>query len=414
MAVRIGVPRERATGETRVATVPAVAEKFAALGAEVLLERGAGALSHVRDEEYTTVTLVDDPAEVFAADVVLKVDPPTPAEVGLMSRGTVLIGLLQPYTATESVAALRDGGITGLALELLPRTTRAQSMDALTSQASIAGYKAGLMAASLAGRYYPMLMTPAGTLRPAKVVGLGVGVAGLQAIAMARRLGAMVEAYDVRAVTAEQVQSLGARFIDTGIDAEVEGGYARELTDEEKAKAKEIVDSHIIAADAVITTAAVPGRPSPKLVTADVVEKMRSGAVIVDMAAEGGGNCELTRPGEQYQAPNGVIVYGPLNIPAMLPIHASDQYARNLMHFLTPFIVDGELKLDWEDEILAGSVLTRDGAIVNQTIKERIEGPSAPTPAAEAEAASRPAVEKDDDGEDAADGSARPDEGGAS
>ena len=247
-------------------------------------------------------------------------------------------------------------------------------MDALTSQASIAGYKAVLMSACMAGRYFPMLTTPAGTLRPAKVVILGVGVAGLQAIATARRLGAVVEAYDVRAATREQVQSLGGRFIDTGIDAEAEGGYARELTDEEKAKAKEIVDAHLIDADAVITTAAIPGRPSPKLITADVVDKMKSGAVIIDMAAEGGGNCELTRPGEQYNHPNGVFIYGPLNIPGMLPVHASDQYARNLMHFLTPLIVEGELKLDWDDEILAGSVLTRDGAIVNEGVRARVEG----------------------------------------
>ncbi len=372
MAVRIGVPRETATGETRVALVPAVAEKYAALGAEVFLERRAGQLSHIRDEEYTTVTLVEGPADALSADVVLKVDPPTPVEVEQMREGAVVLGLLQPYRADESIKALRDRRITSFALELLPRITRAQSMDALTSQASIAGYKAVLMSACMAGRYYPMLMTPAGTLRPARVLVLGVGVAGLQAIATARRLGAVVEAYDVRAVTREQVQSLGGRFIDTGIDAEVEGGYARELTDEEKAKAKEVVDGH-----------AIPGRPSPKLITADVVDRMKPGAVIIDMAAEGGGNCELTRPGEQYNHPNGVFIYGPLNIPGMLPVHASDQYARNLMHFLTPFIHEGELQLDWDDEVLAGSVLTRDGAIVNKQARERIEGPDAPAPEAD-------------------------------
>ena len=384
MAVRIGVPRETATGETRVALVPAVAEKYAALGAEVLVQRSAGQLSHIRDEEFTAATMVDDAADVFAADVILKVDPPSPAEVDQMREGAVVLGLLQPYKADDAIKALRDHKITSFALELLPRITRAQSMDALTSQASIAGYKAVLMSACMAGRYYPMLTTPAGTLRPAKVLVLGVGVAGLQAIATARRLGAVVEAYDVRSVTKEQVQSLGGRFIDTGIDAEIEGGYARELTDEEKAKAKEIVDSHIVEADAVITTAAIPGRPSPKLITADVVERMKSGAVIIDMAAEGGGNCELTRPGEQYNHPNGVFIYGPLNIPGMLPVHASDQYARNLMHFLTPFIKDGELTLDWDDEVLAGSVLTRDGAIVNKGVRERIEGPDAPAPQAPA------------------------------
>ena len=374
MALSIGVPKESATGETRVALVPAVAEKYAALGAAVLLESRAGQLSHIPDADYQAVTVVQTAAEAFAADVVLKVDPPNPGETQLLREGAVVIGLLQPYKAFDAIKALRDRKVTSFALELLPRISRAQSMDALTSQASIAGYKAVLMSACMAGRYFPMLTTPAGTLRPAKVLVLGVGVAGLQAIATARRLGAVVEAYDVRAVTREQVQSLGGRFIDTGIDAEVKDGYARELTDEEKAKAKEIVDQHIVEADAVITTAAIPGKPSPKLITADVVDRMKPGAVIIDMAAEGGGNCELTRPGEQYNHPNGVFIYAPLNIPGMLPVHASDQYARNLMHFLTPFIVEGELKLDWDDEVLKGSLLTRDGEIVNAEVRERVDG----------------------------------------
>jgi NAD(P) transhydrogenase subunit alpha len=374
MAVRIGVPKETASGETRVALVPAVAEKYKALGAEVLIESRAGQLSHLRDEEYAAATVVATAAEAFAADVVLKVDPPSSAEAELLHDGSVVVGLLQPYKAFDAIRELRDRRVTSFALELLPRISRAQAMDALTSQASIAGYKAVLMSACMAGRYFPMLTTPAGTLRPAKVLVLGVGVAGLQAIATARRLGAVVEAYDVRAVTREQVQSLGGRFIDTGIDAETEGGYARELTAEEKAKAQEIVDQHIVEADAVITTAAIPGRPSPKLISAAVVEKMKPGAVIIDMAAEGGGNCELTRPGEQYNHPNGVFIYGPLNIPGMLPVHASDQYARNLMHFLTPFIKEGELALDWDDEILSGSVLTRDGAIVNDAVRTLVEG----------------------------------------
>ena len=374
MALSIGVPKESASGETRVALVPAVAEKYAALGAEVLLESRAGQLSHIRDADYQAVSLVETAAEAFAADVVLKVDPPNLDEAQLLHEGAVVIGLLQPYKAFDAIRALRGRRVTSFALELLPRISRAQSMDALTSQASIAGYKAVLMSACMAGRCFPMLTTPAGTLRPAKVLVLGVGVAGLQAIATARRLGAVVEAYDVRAVTREQVQSLGGRFIDTGIDAEVKDGYARELTEEERAQAKAIVDEHIVEADAVITTAAIPGKPSPKLITADVVEKMKPGAVIIDMAAEGGGNCELTRPGEQYNHPNGVFIYGPLNIPGMLPVHASDQYARNLMHFLTPFIVDGELKLDWDDEVLKGSVLTRDGEIINADVRERVEG----------------------------------------
>ena len=373
MAVRIGVPRETVSGETRIAIIPAVAEKYAALGAEVLVQRGAGEYSNIPDKEFGAFTVVDDAAAAFAADVVLKVQTPSPDEARLMREGAVVVGLLQPYTATGSIAALRDQKVTSFALELLPRISRAQSMDALTSQASIAGYKAVLMSACLAGRYYPMLTTPAGTLRPAKVVILGVGVAGLQAIATARRLGAMVEAYDVRAAAREQVQSLGARFIDTGIDAEVEGGYARELTEEERASAQAVVDEHVAAADAVITTAAVPGRPAPRLISKDVVERMKPGAVIIDLAAGGGGNCEITRPGEQYSH-HGVFVYGPLNVPAMLPFHASDQYARNLMYFLTPFVAEGELRLNWEDEVLAGSVLTRDGVIVNEAARRLVEG----------------------------------------
>jgi NAD(P) transhydrogenase subunit alpha len=368
------VPRETAPGETRVALVPAVAEKYAALGAEVVLECGAGEPSFMADATYQGVTLAASAAEALGADVVLKVDPPSADEVAHLRQGAVVVGLLQPFKAVDTIKALRDREVASFALELLPRITRAQSMDALTSQASIAGYKAVLMAADLAPRYFPMLTTPAGTLRPARVVVVGVGVAGLQAIATARRLGAVVEAYDVRSATREQVLSLGGRFIDTGIDAEAEGGYARELTDEEKAKAKEVVDGHLVDADAVITTAAVPGRPSPKLVTADVVARMKPGAVIIDMAAEGGGNCEVTRPGEKVTTAGGVVVYGPLNIPAMLPVHASDQYARNLMHFLTPFIKEGELALDWDDEVLAGSVLTRDGAIVNERARALVEG----------------------------------------
>jgi NAD(P) transhydrogenase subunit alpha len=290
-----------------------------------------------------------------------------------MREGAVVVGMLDPYRAADAVRALAERKVTSFALELLPRITRAQSMDALTSQASVAGYKAVLMAAGLSGRYFPMLTTPAGTIRPAKVLVLGVGVAGLQAIATARRLGAMVEAYDVRQATKEQVHSLGGRFIDTGIDAEAEGGYARELTDDEKAKAAAIVADHVAAADAVITTAAVPGRAAPRLIDAATVERMKPGAVIVDLAAETGGNCELTRPGETVHH-GGVLVHGPVNVPAMLPVHASDQYARNVFNFISPFMKDGELALDWDDEVLAGSVLTRDGAIVNDAVRVALEG----------------------------------------
>ena len=368
MALKVGVPRETMAGETRVAVVPVVAEKYVALGARLVLERGAGVASFYRDDEYAVATL-GDAAQALGADLVLKVRPPAEAEVAMLREGAVLVGLLDPYRAHSTVRALAARGVTSFALELLPRITRAQAMDALTSQASVAGYKAALMAADLSGRYFPMLTTPAGTIRPAKVLVLGVGVAGLQAIATARRLGAMVEAYDVRQATREQVQSLGGRFIDTGIDAEAEGGYARELTDEERAQAAAVVADHVAAADAVITTAAVPGRPAPRLIDAVTVARMRPGAVIVDLASETGGNCELTRPGERVVSDNGVVVYGPLNVPAMLPVHASDQYARNLFNFVSPFIADGELRLDWDDEVLAGSVLTRDGEVVNRAVR---------------------------------------------
>jgi NAD(P) transhydrogenase subunit alpha len=372
MAVTIGVPRERTPGETRVALVPSVARRYLERGARVVLEARAGQLSHFRDVDYEGVEVVDDPVAVFAADVVLVVNPPTPEQVGLLRPGAVVVGLLRPHEALATVAALRDRGVTSFALELLPRISRAQAMDALTSQGSLAGYKAVLMAACLAGRYFPMLTTPAGTLPPARVVVLGVGVAGLQAIATARRLGAVVEAHDVRAATREQVQSLGARFIETGIDAEAEGGYARELTPEERERARAAVEERLVAADVVITTAAVPGRPAPRLVSAEAVGRMKSGAVIIDLAAASGGNCELTRPGEQYETENGVFIYGPLNVPAMLPVHASDQYAHNLFHFLAPHLRDGELRLDWEDEVVTASLLTRDGAVVPAAVAERV------------------------------------------
>ena len=373
MAARLGVAREVTAGETRVALVPAVAERYAALGLELLLERGAGLASYYPDDDYTAAGLVDDAAAAFAADLVLTVRPLAPERVALLREGAVLVGLLDPYREAGTVRALAERGVTSFALELLPRISRAQAMDALTSQASVAGYKAVLMAAGLAPRYFPMLTTPAGTIRPAKVLVLGVGVAGLQAIATARRLGAMVEAYDVRQATKEQVQSLGGRFIDTGIDAEVEGGYARELTAEEKARAAAVVADHVAAADAVITTAAVPGRAAPRLIDAATVDRMKPGAVLVDLAAEGGGNCELSRPGERVEH-DGVVIECPFNVPALLPVHASEQYARNLLNFVTPLVADGELALDWDDEVVAGSVLTRDGHIANDAVRERIEG----------------------------------------
>jgi NAD(P) transhydrogenase subunit alpha len=278
-----------------------------------------------------------------------------------------------PHRYPERVARMRDRRILSFAMELVPRISRAQSMDVLSSQAAVAGYKAVLLAADRFGGFFPMLTTAAGTIRPAKVLVIGAGVAGLQAIATAKRLGAMVEGYDVRGATREQVESLGAKFVDTGVSAEGSGGYARELTEEEKQQQQQVLEKHIAAADAVITTAAIPGRPSPKIIRQEIAEQMKPGAVIIDLAAEGGGNCELTQPGQQI-VHNDVIVYGPLNVPSELPIHASEMYSRNLLNFLTPMIEDGEFRPDWEDEVIADSTLTRDGEIKHAATRETVEG----------------------------------------
>jgi H+-translocating NAD(P) transhydrogenase subunit alpha len=290
-----------------------------------------------------------------------------------MKPGTVLIGFMAPHAEPARIKKLRDKQITSLSMELIPRISRAQAMDALSSQAAVAGYKAALLAANLSRRFFPMLTTAAGTVRPAKVVIIGAGVAGLQAIATARRLGAMVEAYDVRAATKEQVESLGAKFIQANVKAEGSGGYARELTAEEKAEQQATLAKHIAAADAVITTAAIPGKPAPKIVTAAMVDAMKPGSVIVDLAAETGGNCEYTRAGEEIER-NGVVIYGPVNVPSTLATHASEMYAKNIQNLLDLIIKDGEIKLDWNDPIIADSVITHGGEIRNANIRARIEG----------------------------------------
>ena len=303
MPVTIGALRERAPGETRVSIVPEIADKLAKAGARVLMERGAGVGAQFPDHLYRNVEWADSPAAVLAAaDVLLCVQPLDLEQIAALRPATVVIGFLQPYARPDAVRALRDGAITSFAVELVPRISRAQSMDALSSQAAVAGYKAVLIAADTLDRFLPMLTTAAGTIRPAQVLVIGVGVAGLQAIATAKRLGAVVEAYDVRSATREQVRSLGARFVDTGVSAEGSGGYARELTAEEQARQQEVLDTHIAAADAVITTAAVPGRRAPRIVSRSAVERMKAGAVIVDMAAESGGNCELTQAGSHRAA----------------------------------------------------------------------------------------------------------------
>ena len=373
MPAIIGALLERAPRETRVSLVPEVAGKLLRAGARVLMERGAGERARFPDEAYQGVQWADSASVLAQAQVLLTVQPLTLEQIQGLKSGATLIGFLQPYAHRDEVRALKDRGITSFAMELVPRISRAQSMDALSSQASIAGYKAVLIAANQMQKFLPMLTTAAGTIRPAQVLVIGAGVAGLQAIATAKRLGAIVEAYDVRSATREQVKSLGAKFVDTGVSAEGTGGYARELTEEEKRKQQEVLDARIAAADAVITTAAVPGRPAPKIILRGAVERMRPGSVIVDIAAEQGGNCELTRPGETVTH-RGVEVVGPVNLPAQLAYNASEMYARNLLNFLTPALKGGELGIDWSDEVFAQSCLTHAGEIRHEPTRKSVEG----------------------------------------
>ena len=375
MAIVVGALRETAAGETRSPLVPEVAKKLAALGATVCAEHGVAEAARIPDSRFEGVEFLGREEVVSRADVLIAVNPP-PLEVASgLRENALLIGLLQPHRSDELIALLRDRKITSFSMELVPRISRAQSMDALSSQAAVAGYRAVLIGATELDKFFPMLTTAAGTIRPAKVLVIGAGVAGLQAIATAKRLGAIVEGYDVRSATREQVQSLGAKFVDTGISAEGAGGYARELTDEEKAKQAGILADHVAAADVVITTASIPGRTAPRIIDAETVGRMQPGSVIVDLAAESGGNCALTKAGETVDA-GGVQVVGPVNLPASLGRHASEMYAKNIFNFLSPAISEGELALDWKDEVFAGSVLTHDGAIGHDATRERIEAAS--------------------------------------
>ena len=374
MSVTIGVLRESAPGETRVALVPEVADKLARDGARVVMERGAGERARFPDSLFKSVVWADGAQSVLAgSDVILTVQPLTVGQIGELKPSAAVIGFMQPHARAAEVRELVARGITSFAMELVPRISRAQSMDALSSQASIAGYKAVLIAASHLQKFLPMLTTAAGTIRPSQVLIIGAGVAGLQAIATARRLGAVVEAYDVRGATREQVKSLGARFVDTGVSAEGSGGYARELTAAERAKQQEVLDGRIAAADAVISTAAVPGRPAPKIISRAAVERMRAGSVVVDIAAEQGGNCELTQAGEVIEH-RGVRVVGPVNLAAELAYNASEMYARNLYNFLKPALVKGELAIDWSDEVFAQSCLTHGGEIKHAATAQALGG----------------------------------------
>ncbi|MFZ9648491.1 MAG: NAD(P) transhydrogenase subunit alpha [Fluviibacter sp.] len=370
MPLTIAVAREIEDGEKRVALAPDTAKKFSALGAQIRFERTSGAESHFLDSDFPDITLADSLANAYAnSQLILRVTPPTLEEIQQIPEGSTVIGLMRPFESKERLQAFNARKLTVFALELLPRISRAQSMDALSSQGACAGYQCGLIAAARCTKFFPMLTTAAGTIRPARVLVIGAGVAGLQAIATCKRLGAMVEAYDVRAAAREQIESLGAKFVDTGVSADGSGGYARELTAEEKAQQAEKLAKAVAAADVVITTAAIPGKKAPVIITEEMVGRMKFGAVIVDMAAETGGNCALTKAGEHIIA-NDVNIHGPLNLPSRMPTHASDLYSRNLYNFISPFIKDGEMKLDWEDEVLSGTVLCRDGKTVHTTVNQ--------------------------------------------
>ena len=355
--MKVGVPRETAPNERRVALVPEVVKRLAAKDIGVVVEPGAGQGALIPDALYADAGAeIGDP---YTADVVARVATPAADEIGKLREGQILVGFLQPLTQPDTAKALAENGVTAFAMESIPRITRAQAMDALSSQANIGGYRAALLASTTLQRFFPMLMTAAGTIRPANVLVLGVGVAGLQAIATARRLGAQVTGYDVRPEVAEQVQSLGARWLDVGVEAAGEGGYARELTEEERARQQQGLQDAIANFDAVITTANVPGRKAPTLVTAAAVESMKPGSVIIDMAGESGGNCELTEPGETV-VKHDVTISAPLNLPSQMAEHASQLYARNVQALLELFIgEDGQIALDFEDEIIAGACVTQ-------------------------------------------------------
>jgi len=374
MTVTVVALRERAPNERRVALSPEVAKKLKALGAQVVIEAGAGSGANQPDAVFPDVQVEASASAALArADVLLTVQPPTLETIAALREDSVVIGFMQPHADAERVKALRDRRITAFAMELLPRTTRAQAMDVLSSQAGMAGYKAVLIAAELSGKFFPMLTTAAGTIRPSKVLIVGAGVAGLQAIATARRLGAQVEGFDVRPETREQIESLGAKFLDLGVSAAGSGGYARELTAEERAEQQQRLANHLKNMDAVVTTAAVPGRPAPRILSTAMVEGMKPGAVIVDLAAESGGNCELTRPGETH-VHNAVTIAGPLNLPSLGAIHSSEMYARNLYNFLALSLADGALTLDWNDELIAQTCLTHAGQIRHEATRQKVEG----------------------------------------
>jgi H+-translocating NAD(P) transhydrogenase subunit alpha len=365
--MKLGVPKETAAGETRVALVPDTARRLADAGVEVSIEPGAGEAASFLDDAY-----VDAGAEVgpdpYEADVVCKVQKPSEEEIARLRAGMTLVALLQPLVDHDTIAALAERGVTAFSMDSIPRVTRAQPMDALSSQSTVAGYKAVILAAEHLGKFFPMLTTAAGTIPPAKVLVLGAGVAGLQAIATARRLGAVVAAFDVRPVVKEQVESLGASFLELDVEgAEGMGGYAVALAEDQHLREQELIARHAQESDAVITTALIPGRPAPVLVTGAAVDGMRPGAVIVDLAAEMGGNCEATEPGKVIVR-NGVTIVGLTNLAATMPVHASQMYSRNVYAFLSNMLEEGELRPDFEDEIVRETCVARDGRVLKEPV----------------------------------------------
>lgn len=372
--MRIAIPKEISQNERRVALVPNLVPELVKLGCTVLLEKEAGLGAHYPDALYEGVEFYNDAKSLYQnADIILKVECPTPEEVALFKEGTIVIGFLAPTRNQAAIKAMQQAHIASFAVEYIPRISRAQAMDALSSQATVAGYKAALIAANQLSRFCPMLTTAAGTIRPSNVLVIGAGVAGLQAIATAKRLGAIVKAYDIRAAAREQVESLGAKMVNIDVKADSAGGYARELTAEEKQKQQDALFDAFAKTEAVITTALIPDRPAPKIITQAMVESMMPGSVIVDIAAIAGGNCVLTQP-DTWVEHKGVSIYGATNLPSTVARDASNMYAKNLVNFLTLFIKEGKLTLDWEDPILAESVLTFDGVIKHAPTRNLIEG----------------------------------------
>jgi len=379
--MKVGIPRERRPGEARVAGSPEMVKKLVGMGLEVVVETGAGEGASIADEAFAEAgaEIVKDPAALYgAADIVLKVQRPYGAgeeidEIAMMKKGAVLIGLLNPYGDRAKAQAYADQGLTAFAMEFIPRISRAQAMDALSSQSNIAGYKAVIDAAAAFGRVMPMMMTAAGTVPPARVLVLGAGVAGLQAIATAKRLGALVSASDVRPAVKQEVESLGATFLEVESDesGEAEGGYAKEMSEDYKRRQAELVRQTLAKTDIAITTALIPGRPAPRLITEPMIKDMKAGSVIVDMAVESGGNCALSEPGKTVEA-YGVKIIGPVNLPSQVAAATSPLYARNLLSFLALLIdkESGALSIDWDDEIVKGALLTRDGAVVHPALAD--------------------------------------------